>query len=826
MTCLSLLASTKFTQKRYAYLGICILLDEKSEVLLLTSHTIKKDLENRNQFIVASALNAIGEIATPDMCRDTCNEVIKCLSSSNPYIKKKAALALSKIIRLCPELVDTVASRIAFIFEDKNHGVLISGLALVIQIFKADPSYIKKNKKYVPILLKTLKNLTANSYAPEYDVNGVTDPFLQAKILETLAYFGKIEDEENEEMSNLLGSLPNSTETSTKNTGNAVLYELVKTIFSYESSNGLRTLASSILGKFLANKDNNYKYIAMNSLMDIARIDLNSVQKHKNIILEFLNDSDIAIKRKSLDLTYLIVNEGNIKQIMKECLNFLNTTDSTELMSEVTQKIFSILETYSPSLKWEIDNLLKMLCIAEDNVSDELINKIINLIIDSKDLHQYSMFRFFISMKSNMDQEGLLRVGVYLLGELAHLIIGVTAVVGENESVTINEKDIVDLIIKIVNDKNTSESLHETLMNCCFKLLGKLSNENSQKLKEVLEQESKSFYCEVQERANEYMVFTQIANPQMQQSITQNIPVNKNLVRDSCDKNVVVDEYENEKEKNYYNNLITNKGAVVKAVESHQAMNIASPTFSEPAAAESKSEPSKSAEQTNPSQGGMDLFGDIGSIFGGPSTTTQPTQQPSQPAAGGNDNLFNLLDMMGGAQPQPQPQQNNFAQPSPMNPQPAAGGDLLSQLGNLYGNQPSQPQPQPASSGLTDMFGGFNTQPAQSSNAMKEVYKNNEVSIYSQFTGGNNSYQGNFFISNNTPKNLNNVKLNFLVKKHITFKVASTSGNTLGPNASLGIKKEVSLQNNDPSKPIVIKMNLSYNVDGRDVSESAMINGI
>ena len=41
--------------------------------------------------------------------------------------------------------------------------------------------------------------------------------------------------------------------------------------------------------------------IAMNSLMDIARIDLNSVQKHKTVILEFLNDSDIAIKRKSFD---------------------------------------------------------------------------------------------------------------------------------------------------------------------------------------------------------------------------------------------------------------------------------------------------------------------------------------------------------------------------------------------------------------------------------------------------------------------------------------------------------------------------------------------
>ena len=149
MTCLSLLASQKFTQKRFAYLGICILLDEKSEVLLLTSHTIKRDLESNNQFIVAAALNAIGEIATPDMCRDTCGEVIKKLSSSNYYIKKKAGLALCKIVRNCPELIETVADKLHYFLSDKNHGVLLGGLALAIQIFKIAPKYIKKYENFI-----------------------------------------------------------------------------------------------------------------------------------------------------------------------------------------------------------------------------------------------------------------------------------------------------------------------------------------------------------------------------------------------------------------------------------------------------------------------------------------------------------------------------------------------------------------------------------------------------------------------------------------------------------------------------------------------------
>lgn len=207
MTVVNLLASSKFHDKRFAYVALCVLMDEKSEVLLLTSHTIKKDLENNNQYLVSTALNAIGEVCTSDMCRDSAPDVIKLLSSTNPFIKKKAALALSKIIRKCPELTDTVADKLKCIFEDKNHGVLLGGLSLATQIFKNEPQYIDKYRKYLTNLMRMMKTISSSNYAPEYEINGVTDPFLQCKILETLSYFGKNNSDSSEEMNDLLASV-------------------------------------------------------------------------------------------------------------------------------------------------------------------------------------------------------------------------------------------------------------------------------------------------------------------------------------------------------------------------------------------------------------------------------------------------------------------------------------------------------------------------------------------------------------------------------------------------------------------------------------------
>lgn len=109
---------------------------------------------------------------------------------------------------------------------------------------------------------------------------------------------------------------------------------------------GLRSLASTILGRFLASRENNYKYIALNTLQEVAKSDIQSVQKHRNTIIECLKEhNDISIKRRSLDLIYLIINASNVKYIINECLNFLMVAED-EFKVELTTKVTIILLSY------------------------------------------------------------------------------------------------------------------------------------------------------------------------------------------------------------------------------------------------------------------------------------------------------------------------------------------------------------------------------------------------------------------------------------------------------------------------------------------------
>ena len=404
MSCINLLASPDFTEKRIAYSALSLVIDSTSQVLLLATSTIKKDLQNKdNPDIQALALNAVGDVCTPDMCREISMEVANLISSAeDPNVKKKAACAAVVIIKNCPETIDSFVDKIPTLLEDRTHSVCLSGIYLVLEMISQNPSIVEKIKKYHSMFVKYEKSLLSVSYSPEFDVNGITDPFLQAKILEILQYTAKDDKELIDELADLFVSVQSITESS-KQTGYALQYEIIKDINNLNASSGMKNLSNNILGKFLSSNDYNLKYIALNTLKDVARKDLASVQKHRSVILEFLKDSDISLQKRALDLIYLIINKNNLKNITKECLIFLPKAED-EIKYELTKKLQDSIVKYSLSYKWEIDSLIKMVINSKGKLYEDVLSKIIIAILSVKDLYIYSAHKAFLALKMKKNE--------------------------------------------------------------------------------------------------------------------------------------------------------------------------------------------------------------------------------------------------------------------------------------------------------------------------------------------------------------------------------------------------------------------------------------
>lgn len=85
--CIKLVSAPSYTEKRIGYLGLSQLLDESSDILMLVTNSIKRDLNAKESYVVALGLTAIAEVSTAEMCRELYPEVKKLMKSNSPYIR-------------------------------------------------------------------------------------------------------------------------------------------------------------------------------------------------------------------------------------------------------------------------------------------------------------------------------------------------------------------------------------------------------------------------------------------------------------------------------------------------------------------------------------------------------------------------------------------------------------------------------------------------------------------------------------------------------------------------------------------------------------------
>lgn len=465
-------------------------------------------MNHSSMYVVGLALCTFANIASEEMSRDLCNEIEKLMGSGNSYIRKKAALCAKRIVRKVPDLVDHFRERTLQLLGDKSHGVQICALSLAIQICETDPSAIPEYRRATSALVATLKNLLSTSFSPEHDVAGITDPFLQAKILRFLRVLGKDSAQVSELINDILAQVATNTEAS-KSVGNAILYECVLTILEIEADSALRVMAINILGKFLGNRDNNIRYVALNTLNKVVTIDTNAVQRHRATILECLRDADISIRRRALELTYTLINASNVTALMRELLSFLEVAD-TEFKLSLTTQMCVAAEHFAPNKRWHIDTMLHVLRTAGNYIRDEVLGSFIRLVCHTPELQAYTTQRLYSALHSDLSQHSQTLAAVWVLGEFGETLLEMGTFADDTGEHHVTPQRIVELLASLLESVYADEVTREYVLTALAKLYVRISDRKQQeRILGIFAQYSDAVDVETQKRAIEYRALLQ-----------------------------------------------------------------------------------------------------------------------------------------------------------------------------------------------------------------------------------------------------------------------------------------------------------------------------
>ena len=197
----------------------------------------------------------------------------------------------------------------------------------------------------------------------------------------------------------------------------------------------------------------------------------------------------------ALDLLYVVANDENVVEIIKDLETTLLRATEEEFISDIAMRICLIVDKHSPSRRWNFDTILKVLIVAGQAAKESSIVSLVHLVTSTPQLQTYAMIKLFFAATSNSTNESLNKITLYLLGEFSRILLN-------NSEVKITEDDIMSLVESIMLRVGVSDDTLGYGLNCLVKLYDRISDKS--RVTNLIHNFRDNTSVEVQKRALEY----------------------------------------------------------------------------------------------------------------------------------------------------------------------------------------------------------------------------------------------------------------------------------------------------------------------------------
>jgi AP-3 complex subunit delta-1 len=208
-----------------------------------------------------------------DLARDLTGDILSLLTSTKPYIRKKAVLILYKVFLRYPEALRQCFPRLKEKLEDPDPGVQSAAVNVICELARKNP------RNYLSLAPTFFKLMTTSQ-----------NNWMLIKIIKLFGALTPLEPRLGKKMIEPLTNLIHST------SAMSLLYECINTVIAVliSISSGMPNHTAAIqlcvqkLRILIEDSDQNLKYLGLLAMSQILKTNPKSVQGHKDLVLQCL----------------------------------------------------------------------------------------------------------------------------------------------------------------------------------------------------------------------------------------------------------------------------------------------------------------------------------------------------------------------------------------------------------------------------------------------------------------------------------------------------------------------------------------------------------
>ncbi|KAH7152501.1 adaptin N terminal region-domain-containing protein [Dactylonectria estremocensis] len=312
---LEVMSSPKYHQKRVGYLGAVQSFRPDTEVLMLATNLLKKDLGSTTPTVISLPVATLPHVITPSLALSTLADLLPRLSHSHSNIRKKTLVTLYRLALVYPEALRAAWPKIKerLMDPDEDPSVTAAIVNVVCELgWRRPHDFLPLAPRLFELLVDGGNNWMAIKLIKLFATLTPLEPRLVRKLLPPLT--------------NIIRTTP----------AMSLLYECINGIIQggilgnaddVSGTDEIATLCvNKLRGMIMIDGDPNLKYVALLAFNKIVITHPYLVSQQEDVILECIDSPDITIRIQALDLVQGMVTGDNLMSIVSRLMKQLKTS--------------------------------------------------------------------------------------------------------------------------------------------------------------------------------------------------------------------------------------------------------------------------------------------------------------------------------------------------------------------------------------------------------------------------------------------------------------------------------------------------------------------